>query len=333
MPADSAIPATTPAGQAWQRLWSSGVIDSFGAEIAHAELERPLARHWIDWMGRLPAPCRLLDVGTGNGALPRWLMHACTDPGIECDAVDIVAVQPGWVEQLAPSERHRWRFHPGVSANDLPFPANQFDVVLSQYGLEYAGWARSVPEVLRVLKPGGQLALVMHHASSRPARLAMEEIEHARWLSDSGWLAAATGMAQALSLLRDDAGRRALATEARWTNVRQAFDRLQQDLQERSLTSLCPDLLQDAQRWATQAFRLSADQGEAAGGQAMLQTQTLISDTAVRLQDLLAHALDERQFQALTRQLLEHGLLLQHAQPLHDRGHLMGWWLLAQRPA
>ena len=43
-------------------------------------------------------------------------------------------------------------------------------MVVSQYGIEYSDLARSLPEAARITRPGGRLALVVHHAGSRLRR-------------------------------------------------------------------------------------------------------------------------------------------------------------------
>lgn len=334
-----AVPEETPpaaAREAWRRLWATGVTDTFGDTPqpgAGPAARPPLAEHWLGWLARHVTPgARVLDLGTGNGALPRWLLQACPAQPLHCDGVDVVPVQPAWLATLPAEQQARLRFHAGVSAARLPFESASYDLVLSQYGIEYAGWPQALPEALRMLAPGGRLALALHHAASRPARLAHEEIRHAHWLMQSGWLDAASQMAQALSLLGSESGRQALAREPRWAAVRQQFDRWQQDLRERGDDSVCPDLLYDAQHWCTQAFRVSAEQGAGAGQAAMAQLGQQLQDTEARLQDLLAHVLDETQFQTLSQHVAQAGLTVLEARSLHDGGHLMGWWLSAQRP-
>ena len=338
MKAPAAPPSQASAPhEAWRRLWATGVTDSFGdtpqAGVG-ATSRPPLAGHWLGWLAaHVGSGARVLDLGTGNGALPRWLLQACPGLPLQCDGVDVVPLQPAWLATLPPVQQAQVHFHAGVSAAQLPFAAGGYDLVLSQYGMEYAGWPQALPEALRMLAPGGRLALVLHHAASRPARLAREEIDHAHWLLHSGWLPAATQMAQALSLLGSESGRLTLAREPHWAAVRQRFDQFQQDLRERSDDSLCPDLLIDAQHWCTQAFRRSAEQGAAAGEAAMAQVGGMVQDAEARLQDLLAHVLDEAQFQALCQAVARAGLATHEARTLHDDGHLMGWWLSAQRPA
>src|SRR3546814_16929036 len=78
--------------------------------------------------------------------------------------------------------RQALHFHSGVSAEALPFDDNSFDLVTSQYGIEYCDDVRTTPEVARVPAPDGRVALLLHHADSRLAQVAREELRLADWL-------------------------------------------------------------------------------------------------------------------------------------------------------
>jgi len=68
----------------------------------------------------------------------------------------------------------------------LPFPDACFDAVCSQFGLEYSRLEDSVPELSRVLRPGGAIVLLLHDAQSAVAvRNAMQWRQCERLLSGS----------------------------------------------------------------------------------------------------------------------------------------------------
>ena len=69
---------------------------------------------------------------------------------------------------------------PETDICDLPFDAGSFDVVTSQFGLEYAPIARACKSAVRVLKSRGKIRLLMHHEESeilRPTAVTLVEIE------------------------------------------------------------------------------------------------------------------------------------------------------------
>src|SRR3546814_17486242 len=98
------------------------------------------------------------------------------------DAIDLAQVAPAWVSSQPAPCRQALHFHSGVSAEALPFEDNSFDLVTSQYGIEYCDDVRTTPEVARVLAPDGRVALLLHHADSRLAQVAREALRLAACL-------------------------------------------------------------------------------------------------------------------------------------------------------
>ncbi len=108
---------------------------------------------------------RVIDVACGTGILAREVALRTGSTG----AVIGIDPNPGMVavaKQLAPSIE--WR--EGV-AESLPFPDQSFDAVVSQFGLMFFRDQRqALREMLRVLAPGGRLAVaVWDSLDSMPA--------------------------------------------------------------------------------------------------------------------------------------------------------------------
>jgi SAM-dependent methyltransferase len=124
---------------------------SFGAAADAYERARPsYPGAAIDWL--LPPDARrVLDLGAGTGKLTRQLRTR---------GLDVVAVEPseGMRAQLS-------RGLPGVpvfagSAEQIPLDDASVDVVVAGQAWHWFDPARAVPEVARVLKPGGWLSLI-----------------------------------------------------------------------------------------------------------------------------------------------------------------------------
>jgi SAM-dependent methyltransferase len=318
--------------EAWSRYWARGVphscIGTYGDRYGGA-----IAAFWKDVFAGLPAVARVLDVATGNGALPRLLLDACSQPGVTCDAVDIATVQLPWLASAPPAERDRVRLHGGVDAGALPFADHTFDLAVSQYGLEYTDLESSVPELLRVLAPRGGVALVLHHAQGRPATLAAIEIDHIRWLTaEGGWFDATAAMIEPMARASTFGGRASLQGDARATAARERFNRAQNELSARGTGQDGADVLFEMREAAMAVFALAGRDGAKAADAALAGVREELAAGATRLADLCAHALTGLQAQAL-RERLERALgVAATLGELREQGrHLMGWAIRTRR--
>lgn len=313
----------------WSRYWAGGALHSCGSSF-DGNYSGAIGEFWRQSFAPLADGDRMLDVATGNGPIPKLMLALRPDAGILCDAVDLAAVAPAWPAALPEAERRRLRFHPRVEAEALPFEEACFDLVVSQYGLEYSDLARSVPELLRVLKPAGRVRLVVHHADSVPVTLAAEELRQIDWLrSPSGLLAAALPMLGPMARAATPEGRAALRTDVAAQAARESFDRCQAEREARAAASTCPDILHEAATWVAQAFQAAHGGGEARGHEALTRIQGLLGDAQLRLQELRDHALDAAGARALCDQLEQSGRRQAHAAPLHHDGRLMAWAIVA----
>jgi len=131
---------------------------SFGRVAAVYERGRPpYPAAALDWL--LPERAtRIVDVGAGTGKLTRQI-H---DRGVEVTAVEPAG---GMRAELS-------RVLPGVpvlagTAEDLPLPDHSADAVLCAQAWHWVDAERAVPEIARVLTPGGRLGLLWNLRDER----------------------------------------------------------------------------------------------------------------------------------------------------------------------
>jgi SAM-dependent methyltransferase len=134
------------------------LASSFGTAAGLYERGRPpYPPEALDWL--LPAGARrVLDLGAGTGKLTRQLAAR---------GLDVVAVEPtdGMRAELE-------RVLPGVpalagSAEQIPLDDGTVDVVLAAQAWHWVDPAQAVPEVARVLAPGGTLGLAWNERDER----------------------------------------------------------------------------------------------------------------------------------------------------------------------
>jgi ubiquinone/menaquinone biosynthesis C-methylase UbiE len=166
---------------AWKAYWQEA--DRLAACVPdNPESAAAIEAHWQHVFADLPAGTRVLDVATGNGVLLVWAARAASTVGrsLALTGVDLADIDPehflpDYREDLAPAS-----FHGSVAAEALPFADGSFDIVVSQYGLEYAELAPALGEAARVLAPQGRLFWLAHHASSAvvvQGRVQLEQVE------------------------------------------------------------------------------------------------------------------------------------------------------------
>ena len=156
----------SPANVGWRDYWKEDRRAS--CEPLVAETGAEIEATWRRKFQRLPNGSRILDVATGNGIVLAHAAQAAAASGKQfaLTGVDLAEIDPPrYVSSLPPAAR-RATFLGGVSAEALPFDAGAFNVVASQYGLEYADLSSALQEVERVLSPGGSLLWLTHTSDS-----------------------------------------------------------------------------------------------------------------------------------------------------------------------
>jgi SAM-dependent methyltransferase len=131
---------------------------SFGSAAAAYERGRPsYPPEAIDWL--LPAGARqVLDLGAGTGKLTTRLVER----GLDVVAVDPIPDMLEVLRDALPETRALLG-----TAEGIPLPGNSVDAVLVAQAWHWVDPARAVPEVARVLRPGGRLGLVWNTRDER----------------------------------------------------------------------------------------------------------------------------------------------------------------------
>ena len=100
---------------------------------------------------------KVIDIASGGGAVLACAQSAFDGQLEEFTCLDISDSAISMLEQRFPGVH-------GIVADacNVPLDSASFDIVTSQFGIEYAG-REAIDEVARLIAPGGQLALLLHH--------------------------------------------------------------------------------------------------------------------------------------------------------------------------
>ncbi|EXI66855.1 MAG: Demethylrebeccamycin-D-glucose O-methyltransferase [Candidatus Accumulibacter adjunctus] len=153
-------PDFTAIKQRQQATWASGDYSIIGTTL---QIVGETLGEAVD----LRAGERVLDVAAGNGnaTLAAARRHA------EVTAIDYVPALLERARQRAQAEGARVCFET-ADAENLPYDAGSFDVVLSVFGVMFApDQERAAHEMLRVLRPGGRIGLANWTPTSFIGRL------------------------------------------------------------------------------------------------------------------------------------------------------------------
>ncbi len=150
------------------------------AEVYERQFVPALFRHWgpvVAEAAALGEGDRVLDVACGTGALTLAAAERVLPSG------EVVGVDPneGMLEVARGHDAAiEWR---AGQAESLPFVDGRFDAVVSQFGfMFFEDKPRALAEMLRVLRPGGRLAMAVFNAIDHsPAYAVLAELLYRRF--------------------------------------------------------------------------------------------------------------------------------------------------------
>lgn len=236
-------------GWVWDRYWHYDRIASCFDE-GRANYSEPVAAPWKAFFAECQDGAAILDLCTGNGALALIAAETAAEDGrrFAITGIDKAAIDPAaYVSRHADALR-TIDFRGSVAAESLPFGDESFDAVVSQYGAEYAPRGETLAEAVRVLRPGGRIALVMHAADGTVAARAKTAMDDADFLLDDARLPAAA-LACFRAVAKAEQGETLVeAEERRARSALTAFETALKRTGERLETASDPEMLKNSAR-------------------------------------------------------------------------------------
>ena len=188
MTTESATP--TAAATDWSDYWRK---EGAGGEVfvgAGNARNEHLASFWAEALGALPAGARVLDVACGAGsvfaALPA--QHGLVLVGSDLSDAALEVLR----KRLPETETVQ------APATELPFGDGEFQAVVSQFGVEYAG-LDAFGEAARVIAPGGRLLLLCHCENGYVDARTRPQLDGALAARDSGFALKAADLIRAMA--------------------------------------------------------------------------------------------------------------------------------------
>ena len=123
---------------------------------------RATGERFIDWLA-LPPGLRWLDVGCGTGAFTELILRRASPQKV--DAIDPAPDQIGFASKSVAAARVDFRVG---DAQALPYAADEFDAAMMALVIAFVpDPAKSLAEMVRVVKPGGTIAAYMWDFANR----------------------------------------------------------------------------------------------------------------------------------------------------------------------
>jgi ubiquinone/menaquinone biosynthesis C-methylase UbiE len=169
--------------QNWNAYWQgSGGAGAFSSEGAN---HPAILAFWNDFFSTAkedyPNPA-LLDIASGNGAVIEHALNIFEQTEIDISCVDISEAAIGNIKSRFSN------VHGVVSdARSIPLEPRSFNLVTSQFGLEYAG-LEAVDEAVKMMAEGGRLGLLMHHQPGLIFQECKANLEAITLLQKSGFI-------------------------------------------------------------------------------------------------------------------------------------------------
>lgn len=275
---------------------------------------------WIDFFSALAEGSRILDVGTGNGAIALIARQVASFLGRNfcIHGTDLANIDP--VRNVTEGARlfAGVRFYPMVATEELPFESGSLDAVSAHYSIEYTDTGRALAEIRRVLRSGAPAQFVMHHADSIVASKARESLEQVALVLDR---------TRILRLLRRhlDAGPRSRAARDRAAADLDAALETLRSAAGKAHGRLVLDVVIDAVR---QLRASTPELTPAALLQEVSRVESDVRDAARRLEDLLRYSRTREQIDEFAQCARDAGFRKVEVATQHHAGtHLVGWRL------
>lgn len=317
----------TLAASHWTELWRTGVLHSCSHGI-EGNYDGELRAFWTRSVAALPQGACVLDVGTGNGAIP-LLVHG-QRPDLKLIGVDIADVHPH--RDVADGERlfAGIRFLPCTPMHDIPLPDGSVDLLTSQYAFEYADQAPALQEFARLLSASGRIAWIVHSTHSEIARMSARQAHAMRTILQSdGVFERAERVIQFIGNARSGGGITSLASNTDAENARHAFNQAASALIDAALAE--PDLT--AYSRSVQVLQSTMGNAPRYPDDALANLhrgRIVLAEETVRLKELQCAARSVDDMQDLASALQAHGFETRFS-PLHYHDKEMGWVVEATR--
>lgn len=315
----------TESAHSWDTYWKgTGTVGAFSAGgVSHPDITA-FWRNYFTSVASRNESIRLLDVATGNGAL---VETALSIRDVGSTAITCVDISDAAIRNV----KRRFPGVVGVIADALSIPLQdeQFDLVISQFGVEYAG-PNAISESARLVASGGQLVLMLHIVDGIVYKECQASLEAIEKLQAANFIPLASAFFDAGFAAVRGADRHAYdAAGTQLSPAVQIAEAIMTEYGEGVAGDTIARLYSDVGRIHSELPKYEPDEVLDWLGSMERELQAY----AKRMSSMMGAAITEAAFRDLCDQLTSSGFSLDRAEPLLPTGQVipLAWVLVARR--
>lgn len=162
----------------WTHYWASGALHSC-SNAFDGNYDDEVRKLWANFFGRLPDGSRILDIGTGNGAVAFLAQETGRqhDRSFRIEGIDAAIIDPAAAATKFGLPLENMVLRGLIRSEKTDYPPQYFDAVSSQYAIEYTRVSETLSELARILKPGAIAGFVIHHSESQSVLTTLAELK------------------------------------------------------------------------------------------------------------------------------------------------------------
>ena len=294
----------------WSQYWQGREGDTTGA-LTGVESDRELQEHWARVLSDGARDAAFLDLACGAGTVLKQASQLgysnLTGLDISSEAGKVLQNDIAGVKTVV------------ASASETGLPDAAYDIIVSQFGLEYAGAQAALSEAARLTAPGGRIETVMHMTGGAIEAEVQGHADHCAELLESGFIEKAS------ALFKGAYENNTAKAQALMDDVMVARDRVSA-LIKPNKRSLAAHLINGtAQLWEKRSAYVLQD---VTGWLNSMKSE--IEAYKARMDSMIAAALSQEELQRCVSHLEEQGFSVNTA-PLSLSGADAAWVLSAHR--
>lgn len=311
----------------WTNYWSQNSVQSCAEAVKSRNSD--INKFWDSCSLNIEESHHVLDLCSGKGAVIGTLISSQKKHTGQCGlytGIDISDLKESDLVEEVKQNKHKVNFLFKTSIDDIPLSDDTFDLVTSQFGIEYQLSDLTLTEIFRVLKSDGRAQFVIHHSDSVMVEIAKKEVMHIDYLlNEGGYLQAINRLIPFYAMLRNPANLLKLQSDSKALKAREEFNHQSNKLIQKIQQEENTELLQTALELSKVVVKEAKDKGSSKAKEIIKKFANELRDSRLRSIELIGSAFDDTKLSSLALALKKYNRSIAKAEVLYSRGIIVAW--------